>query len=209
MPAEARSEIAVFARAPVAGEVKTRLIPALGAGGAARLQQQLTEQTLATACAVPGARVTLWVSGDAAHPAIAAVAARTGVAVRSQRGADLGARMHRAFVAAGAPLVLIGTDCPQLRPDDLSAAAAALARHDVVIQPAADGGYVLIGLAQPRPALFEAIDWGGPQVLQQSLDRIAALGLRCALRPALHDLDTAADLQRALAAGWLVAPGPG
>jgi glycosyltransferase A (GT-A) superfamily protein (DUF2064 family) len=72
-----------------------------------------------------------------------------------------------------------------------------------VIQPATDGGYVLIGLARPQPPLFEAIDWGGPQVLQQTQARIDALGLRCALRPTLDDLDTPADLQRALAAGLL------
>jgi hypothetical protein len=72
-----------------------------------------------------------------------------------------------------------------------------------VIQPATDGGYVLIGLARPQPLLFESIEWGGPKVLRQTRSRIDALGLRCALRPPLHDLDTPADLRRALAAGWL------
>ena len=204
MPADAATlNLAVFARAPVAGEAKTRLVPVLGAEGAAALQRQLIERTLATACAVPGARATLWVAGDPAHPFIAAMAARFGVAVAAQAGADLGARMHHAFVAAGTPLVLIGTDCPQLTPGDLAAAAAALATHEVVIQPASDGGYVLIGLARPQPALFDSIDWGGPRVLAQTRDRIAALGLRCALRPTLDDLDTPADLQRAVAAGLL------
>jgi len=204
MPADtATLNLAVFARAPVAGEAKTRLVPVLGAEGAAALQRQLIERTLATACAVPGARATLWVAGDPAHPFIAAMAARFGVAVAAQAGADLGARMHHAFVAAGTPLVLIGTDCPQLTPGDLAAAAAALATHEVVIQPASDGGYVLIGLARPQPALFDSIDWGGPRVLAQTRDRIAALGLRCALRPTLDDLDTPADLQRAVAAGLL------
>ena len=197
--------IAVFARAPVAGQAKTRLIPLLGADGAAALQRRLIERTLATACAVPGARVTLWVAGDTAHRFIAGVAAHFGTALAAQQGADLGERMSHAFEATGAPLVLIGTDCPQLSSDDLTSAAAALATHDVVIQPATDGGYVLIGLAGPQPSLFEAIDWGGPQVLRQTRERIDALGLRCALRPALDDLDTPADLQRALAAGWLSA----
>jgi uncharacterized protein len=203
MPAEAPVGIAVFARAPVAGQAKTRLIPLLGADGAAALQRRLIERTLATACAVAGARVTLWVADDPAHPYIGAVAARFGVAVAEQHGADLGARMNHAFEAAGAPLVLIGTDCPQLTVEDLAAAAAALAGNDVVIQPASDGGYVLIGLTRPQPALFESIDWGGPQVLQQTQARIAALGLRCALRPVLDDLDTPTDFQRALAAGLL------
>jgi rSAM/selenodomain-associated transferase 1 len=205
MPAEAPVDIAVFARAPVAGQAKTRLIPLLGADGAAALQRRLIERTLATACAVAGARVTLWVADDPAHPYIGAVAARFGVAVAEQHGADLGARMNHAFEAAGAPLVLIGTDCPQLAAHDLGAAAASLLVHDVVLQPATDGGYVLIGLARPQPPLFESIDWGGPRVLQQTQERIGSLGLRCALRPALDDLDTPADLQRALDAGWLAA----
>ena len=203
MPAEGAVRIAVFARAPVAGEAKTRLIPMLGADGAAALQRRLIERTLTTACAVPGAQVTLWVAGDSEHPFITEVSARFGVAHAAQVGNDLGARMQHAFEAAGAPLVLIGTDCPQLGPADLAAAAAALAANDVVIQPATDGGYVLIGLARPQPALFESIDWGGPQVLRQTQARIATIGLRCALRPTLDDLDTPADLQRALAAGLL------
>ena len=199
------TSIAVFARAPVPGAAKTRLIPTLGAAGAAALQRQLIERTLATAGAVPQARVTLWVAGDGEHPFITEVAARHRASVAPQVGADLGARMQHAF-AAGTPLVLIGTDCPALRPQDLVEAAAALTRHEVVIQPANDGGYVLIALARPQPALFESIDWGGPAVLQQTLDRVAALGLRCALRPPLDDLDTAADLHRALAAGLLTPP---
>ena len=206
MPAESPpANIAVFARAPVPGQAKTRLIPLLGADGAAALQRRLIERTLATACAVPGARVTLWVAGDAVHPFVADAANRFGVALAEQHGADLGARMHHAFEAAGAPLVLVGTDCPRLSSADLAAAAGSLSTHDVVLQPANDGGYVLIGLARPQPQLFESIDWGGPQVLQQTRGRIADLGLRCALRPPLDDLDTPADLQRALAAGWLSA----
>jgi rSAM/selenodomain-associated transferase 1 len=207
MPAEAEvTRIAVFARAPVAGEAKTRLIPALGAQGAAALQRQLIERTLATACALPVAQVTLWVAGDAAHPFVSAVARRFGVAVAAQVGDDLGARMNHAFVATCAPLVLIGTDCPRLAAADLAAAAAALADHEVVIQPASDGGYVLIGLARAQPALFESIEWGGPQVMRQTEARIAALGLRRALRPVLDDVDTEADLRRALADGLLHLP---
>jgi rSAM/selenodomain-associated transferase 1 len=202
MPAEPTAEIAVFARAPVAGQAKTRLIPLLGADGAAALQRQLIERTLATAAAVAGARVTLWVAGEPAHPFVVAAAARFGAAIAAQQGADLGARMAHAF-ARRTPQVLVGTDCPRLSPQDLAAAAAALRTHDVVLQPANDGGYVLIGLARPQPPLFEAIEWGGPRVLQQTRQRIDSLGLRCALRPPLDDLDTPADLQRALAEGLL------
>jgi len=203
MPADISVEVAVFARAPVAGQAKTRLIPVLGAEGAAALQRQLIERSLRTARALGGTRVTLWIAGDLVHPFVVETARRFGVAVAAQVGADLGARMHHAFAATAAPLLLIGTDCPQLQPDDLRAAAAALADHEVVIQPATDGGYVLIGLARPQPTLFESIAWGGPEVLRQTQARIAALGIRCALRPVRDDLDTPADLQRAIAAGLL------
>jgi len=208
MPVEPSAvRIAVFARAPVAGATKTRLIPALGAAGAAALQQQLIERTLATACAVPAARVTLWIAGATDHPYMLGIAARFGVDVAEQAGADLGARMHHAFAVTAAPLVLIGTDCPGLSPDDLAAAATVLAEDDVVIQPASDGGYVLIALRGPQPQLFNSIDWGTSLVLQQTLARIATLGLRLRLRPTLDDLDTPDDLRRAVAAG-LIAPQP-
>ena len=203
MPADASVEVAVFARAPVAGQAKTRLIPVLGAEGAAALQRQLIERSLRTARALGAAPVTLWVAGDSDHSFVVETAQRFGVAVAAQVGADLGARMHHAFAATAAPLLLMGTDCPQLQPEDLRAAAAALADHEVVIQPATDGGYVLIGLARPQPTLFESIAWGGPEVLRQTQARIAALGIRCALRPVRDDLDTPADLQRAIAAGLL------
>jgi rSAM/selenodomain-associated transferase 1 len=207
MPADgAAIDIAVFARAPVPGQAKTRLIPVLGSTGAAALQAQLIECTLRTACAVPGARVTLWVAGEIDHPFIDAAARRFGVPRRAQAGADLGARMHHAFARAAGALVLIGTDCPQLQAGDLAAAAAALQTHEVVIQPASDGGYVLIGLARPQPALFESIRWGEADVLRRTETKIAALGLRYARRPTLDDLDTAADLQRAVAAGLLSLP---
>lgn len=207
MSAEAAPiDIAVFAKAPVPGEAKTRLIPLLGAAGAATLQRQLAERALAKACAVPAARVTLWVAGNIAHPFIVEVAARHRVSIAAQVGADLGARMHHAFVATARPLLLIGTDCPQLRTEDLAEAVAQLATHEVVLQPASDGGYVLIGLARPQPTLFESIDWGKASVLEQTQQRIAAAHLRCALRPMLDDLDTAADLQRDVAAGLVSRP---
>ncbi len=196
-------QIAVFTKSPTPGAVKTRLIPALGAERAAQLQQQLIERALRAACAMPNARVTLWLAGDPADSFIAACAQRFALPVLPQVGADLGARMHHAFAATAEPLLLIGTDCPQLQTRDLVSAKAALNRNDVVLQPAADGGYVMVGLARPQPALFEAMPWGSTEVFNETQRRIAAAGLRCALLPTLHDLDTAADLQRALAAGWV------
>jgi rSAM/selenodomain-associated transferase 1 len=201
-------DIAVFARAPVPGEAKTRLIPRLGAEGAARLQQRLIESALEKSVALPGARVTLWVAGGADHPFVAACAQRVGVAVRTQQGPDLGARMLHAFADTLAPsrgerCLLIGTDCPALTVADLAMAAQALVTHDAVVQPADDGGYVLIGLRAAHARLFEGIEWGQPTVMQATRERMAQLGLRWCERPPLPDLDTPADYERALAAGWL------
>jgi rSAM/selenodomain-associated transferase 1 len=201
-------DVAVFARAPVHGEAKTRLMPRLGAEGAARLQERLTASALEKSVALEGARVTLWVAGNAQHPFIAACARRFGIRVRRQQGSDLGARMRHAFATTLAPgrgnlCLLIGTDCPALTTADLAAAAQALGVHDAVVQPAEDGGYVLIGLRAPQAQLFEEVEWGGATVMQATRERMLRLGLRWLERPPLPDLDTPADYERALAAGWL------
>ncbi|GAB4466629.1 MAG: TIGR04282 family arsenosugar biosynthesis glycosyltransferase [Burkholderiaceae bacterium] len=203
-------DIAVFAKAPVPGEAKTRLIPRLGAEGAARLQQRLIERTLEKSVALAGARVTLWVAGDVHHPFVAACAQRVGVRVRTQRGSDLGARMLNAFADTLAPgrghrCVLIGTDCPALTSADLAAAAQALAAYDAVVQPADDGGYVLIGLRAAHAPLFEGIEWGGPKVMEATRERLARLALRWVEHAPLPDLDTPEDYDRARAAGWIAA----
>jgi rSAM/selenodomain-associated transferase 1 len=188
-------EIAVFAKAPVPDEAKTRLIPRLGAEGAARLQERLIERALQKSVALPGARVTLWVAGDVQHPFIAACAQRAGIRVRIQQGSDLGARMLQAFATTLAPgrgdrCLLIGTDCPALATTDLALAAQALATHDAVVQPAEDGGYVLIGLRAPHAQLFEGIESGGPTMMHATRERLARVGLRWCERPPLPDLDT-------------------
>jgi uncharacterized protein len=202
--------IAVFARAPVAGAVKTRLIPLLGAEGALALHRQLVESTLFRARDAALGEVTLWIAGDAGHPEVLACARRQRVRLATQQGTDLGARMHAALAVTlaaqpGRGCLLIGTDCPALTPAHLQHAAAALATHDVVLTPAHDGGYVLVGLRAPQPALFDGIAWGGSDVLAATRARIAAAGLRCAELAALPDLDTAADYHAALAAGWIAA----
>ena len=202
--------IAVFARAPVPGETKTRLIPRLGAAGAARLQERLIELALARAAAVDGARVALWVAGDSNHPFVRDAAQRHGVNVHAQQGADLGARMAHAFATllAGAEpvadrVVLIGTDCPAMTVDDLRDAAEALDVDDVVLQPALDGGYVLIALREPQPQLFTDIAWGSALVREQTEALAAALGLTVGRARPLPDLDTAEDYAHALDRGWI------
>jgi len=117
--------VAVFAKAPVPGFAKTRLIPALGAAGAARLQEGLTGRAIETALAAQIGPVTLWCAPDAGHPFIEQLRRRCPMALADQPEGDLGARMLAAFAAAGRRLVLIGADCPCLEPHDLRAAATA------------------------------------------------------------------------------------
>src|SRR5215218_5030036 len=154
--------VAVLAKAPIPGYAKTRLIPLLGAEGAARLQQKLIDQALATAAAAEIGPVTLWCAPDVQHPFFWEAAQRHGAELAVQPGGDLGERMLAAFQAArhGKALVLIGTDCPILTPRDLSAAAVRLCKADVVMAQAEDGGYGLIAARRPIPELFDQMPWG-------------------------------------------------
>jgi rSAM/selenodomain-associated transferase 1 len=207
MPADSTVDIAVFARAPIPGQAKTRLIPRLGAAGAARLQRQLIERALARARTVQGARVTLWTTADDADTCALADAARAAVCL--QHGHDLGARMSRAFAETldgTRPMLLIGTDCPAQTGADLEAAIQALQRADAVIQPAEDGGYVLIGMRQFHPVLFEQVAWGSETVLATTREHAAAHRLRLAELPLCWDLDRGEDLDRALALGLVEIP---
>jgi glycosyltransferase A (GT-A) superfamily protein (DUF2064 family) len=108
--------VAVLAKAPLAGFAKTRLIPVLGARGAALLQARLIAHAVASACAAAIGPVTLWATPDEHHPALQSVAAERGVALERQQDGDLGARMLSALEAANGPSLVIGTDCPALTP---------------------------------------------------------------------------------------------
>ena len=204
-----RTRVAVFARAPVAGAVKTRLAGALGAERAAELHARLVRHALATALAANVGPVELWCAPDAAHPFFAACAAELGVTLHAQRGDDLGARMHGAFehaAASGDALVVIGSDCPALSAQHLRDAAAALAARDAVFAPAEDGGYVLVGLAWPVAPLFEDIVWGGSTVMAQTRLRLVACGLAWKELATLWDVDRPEDVARLERAGWPLAP---
>jgi rSAM/selenodomain-associated transferase 1 len=184
--------ILVFARAPVAGQAKTRLAPRLGEWGAARLQARLTLHALRTALASGCGPVELHVT--ARHRLLLRYARSLGIAVRVQRGRHLGERMHFALRRARAA-ILIGTDCPELRPKDLRRAARLLqAGNDVVLAPAEDGGYVLIAARRVSGRLFEGIEWGSARVYASTVARLAELDLRWRALRRMRDLDRPQDL---------------
>ena len=183
------------------GRVKTRLIPALGASGAAKLQRQLIARTLRTAMAAGLGTPELWCAPDPDDPFFEACAKRHGLGLQPQGEGDLGKRMARALasaLAAGAPGLLIGCDCPVLTPAYLRAAAAALVEgNDAVFGPAEDGGYVLIGAARrPPEQLFEDIAWGSSTVMQATRARLARANWRWRELALLWDLDRPEDLLR-------------
>lgn len=195
------TSIAIFAKAPLAGYAKTRLIPALGAVGAARLHREMTLHTLRVASEVAHDDLTLWCAPDANQRFFRALmksnATTRGLNFRRQIEGDLGARMTAAFAETQSAMLLIGTDCPMLRPSHLRQAAAALAAgHDAVFIPAEDGGYVLVGLARPQPEIFRDITWGSPQVMAQTRERLAKQNLQWHELETLWDVDEAEDLSR-------------
>lgn len=192
-------QIAVLAKAPIAGLAKTRLIPALGAGGAARLQRQLTLHAVRTALSARLGPVTLWCAPDVKHRFFRTLAKKRGVQCLDQPAGDLGERMHAAFEqhCRRGPVLLTGTDCPALQPADLRQAAQALCDgHDAVFHPAEDGGYVLVGLRRPQAALFRAMAWSTTAVMADTLARSRTHGLRVKELRTLWDVDVPSDLPR-------------
>jgi len=189
--------IAILAKAPVAGLSKTRLIPTIGAHAAAVLQERMTERAVATALAAQAGPVTLWCAPDPGHVSFRNLCKLGQLTLRRQADGDIGERMLAAFIAHDGPTLLIGSDCPAFTPEHLRAAAQVLRDgKDVVLTPAEDGGYVLIGTHRPRAELFEGMIWSTPSVLTDTRERIAALGLSCVEMPALWDVDTERDLDR-------------
>lgn len=198
--------IAVFAKAPAPGAVKTRLAGLLGPDGAAGLHAGLVRHALATAAEARLGEVELWCSPDESHPFFARCASEFGATLRRQEGADLGERMCHAFdssLARGAALIVIGSDCPALGAAHLREAAAALRTHDAVIAPAEDGGYVLVGLARPAPQLFDAVAWGTSAVMGETRARIAGHAIDCKELATLWDVDRPEDYARLQSEGLL------
>ena len=179
--------LTIFARYPQAGQVKTRLIPALGPQGAARVYARLLGDTLDCA-RQSGLAVELRITGGA--PVAFSWLFGGGIAIAEQGDGDLGERLAR----VAAPAIVIGSDAPGLTPALLRQARDLLAECEVVIGPASDGGDYLIGFSRPIAFAFAGIAWSTPTVLSETLDRLGEHGIEPSFLPVLGDIDTPEDL---------------
>ena len=191
------SRLVVFLKAPRPGSVKTRLAETLGADAACAAYRQLVEHLLANLVPLPAVELCF-------TPADASVEInpwlRTDWSACPQSEGDLGERLHAAFtehfLSEAERIVIIGSDCPDVTVTDIEDAWLALAGHDVVLGPALDGGYWLIGLRDPQPGLFTAMPWSTDAVFGETVRRARESGLRVATLRELADVDTAADWER-------------
>jgi len=197
------SRLLIFSRYPVAGEAKTRLIPALGSEGAAQLHRRMTEYAVNIARSTHTSNpendyaITVHYTGAQLKDFRAWLGSE--IQYKAQPSGDIGQRMEDAFKAAfnnGADHAIgIGTDVPGLSSVVLHQAFENLSNHDVVLGPAADGGYYLIGMNSFHPELFVGIDWGTEQVYEQTLKICTRFGLRAAELLMLNDVDRPEDLR--------------
>ncbi|MGQ0620212.1 MAG: TIGR04282 family arsenosugar biosynthesis glycosyltransferase [Panacagrimonas sp.] len=189
--------IVIFAKSPNAGQVKTRLIPALGAAGAAALAKRMLRHAVTQALLAGVGEVELcrWPADDPLWPELDLPDA---LRLSDQGEGDLGERMARAsarVLAGGQSVLLIGTDCPTLDAPRLRVLAAALTAADAAIIPATDGGYVALALNRFDPELFRDIAWSTDTVATITLRRLATLGWSVRQFPPEHDIDEPADLE--------------
>ncbi len=203
--------VMILARAPIPGRAKTRLIPALGPDGAARLQELFIRNTVEKAVMADIGPVVLWVTPDSGHPVFAACSARWNIPLLLQPEGDLGLRMFSALASTPGPALVIGTDCPALMATHLQKCADDLQRNDAVFIPAEDGGYVLAGMRNAHHLLFEDIAWSTPSVMAITRQRLEALDWQWEEPAILWDIDTPHDLTRLsptdFPASRIVAPG--
>jgi hypothetical protein len=193
----------IFAKAPIPGEVKTRLCPPLDPDEAASLHGSLVLDAIERTKGLQG--ISLYVAGtpDLAHPFFKVLEGRYGARLLLQRGLDLGARMQQAirdaFDQGAHDVLLTGTDLPTLPRAHLVQALTLIKNHDVVLGPTTDGGYYLIGLRKMAPALFESLAWSTGAVLAETKKKIEAAGLSLGLLPECRDVDTLDDLKHFIA----------
>jgi rSAM/selenodomain-associated transferase 1 len=186
-----RPDLVLFVRYPVAGQCKTRLIPALGPEGAAALHRRLSERTVSVLRAAGGPVVIAYTgAGEAAFCDWLGA----DLEYVPQAEGDLTARLLP--FAARAPVIFFGADTPDLTPAHVTAAVDALSDYSIAIGPAEDGGYYLIAMREPRPDLITDMPWSTSEVLPETLRRLAATGTVPALLETLSDCDRPEDLAR-------------
>ncbi len=192
------SKIIIFAKAPIPGEVKSRLIPDIGSQAATDLHKELLIHILETVVDAELSPVELWCAPDTQHPFFTTCRKQFGVTLHTQQGADLGERMHHALSQSSAmATLLVGSDIPSISAAYLSQALQVLLRGEPwVIGPAEDGGYVLLGCGESEARLFDGVAWGGGEVLSQTMKNAAACGITPYLLSTLWDLDNLTDLER-------------
>lgn len=199
--------IIVFARTPRLGKVKTRLNKTLPLDQVLRLHERLVKHTIANAAEVSGAYVELWVDEDPSHVFFQDLLAEyPALTVELQNPGDLGVRMSHALSQSTDERqvsVIIGSDCPAIDSYYIEASINALNDQDLVIGPASDGGYVLIGTKLKSLPVFEDIDWGTEQVLRQTLHLAAQSEMKVRLMAELNDIDHPFDLGEAHRFGLL------
>ncbi len=198
--------IAVFAKAPVPEQTKTRLIPRMGAQAAAHLQRELIHRTLLTATSSKAGGVELWCTPNTDHPFFIECAQHFGIPLKLQCEGDLGQKMYAASSAVlqrAQGIILIGTDCPALSMEDLRSTAKALVQgSEAVFLPVEDGGYTLIALSRIHTSVFENIPWGTGTVMAQTRERLRLLGWNWEELELRWDVDRPEDYDRLIASGW-------
>lgn len=194
----AQSCLIIFTRYPEPGQVKTRLIPVLGPDGAALLHQRMAEHTLGQARDLKDAALEVWFTGGTRLQMQTWLG--QDLVYQLQPKGDLGDRMTLAFASAFSKgytaVAIIGTDCPDLSTDLLKQSFSALEHHELVLGPAVDGGYYLIGLQSLRPELLTDIAWSTNQVLGQTVETAKKLNLSPYYLTELNDIDRPEDLKR-------------
>ena len=190
--------IVIFSKAPRAGFAKTRLIPALGKEGAAKLARQMLFNTLKEVLAADIGIVELCITPEITHAAWQGIQMPTGIEISTQGEGDLGARLARASERALAndeTVLLIGTDCVEMSSALLREAGQALLEHDATLHCTVDGGYALLGLRRFSPTLFQDIPWSTDAVASTTIARIRQLGWSLHVGQVLHDVDEPQDLK--------------
>jgi uncharacterized protein len=199
LPASSKQRLIIFTRYPEPGKTKTRLIPALGNIGAANLQREMTEHTIFQVQELQKAiAISVEVRFAGGNLQLMQDWLGLGLVYQSQGEGDLGLRMARslfdAFQSGAEKVIIIGTDCPGVNVQVLATAFEKLHTSDLVLGPAIDGGYYLIGMRQPIPELFVNIEWGTAQVFSKTVEIAQKLHVSYVNLSLLGDVDRPEDL---------------